>query len=310
MAKILVTGGAGFIGSHVVELYVKAGHDVVVVDNLSTGFRENVHAKARLVEMDLRSAELDGVFEREKPSIVNHLAAQMDVRRSLEDPMFDAETNVLGALRLLDCCTRHGVEKLIYAGTGGAVYGEPEVLPASEETPIHPLCPYGVSKYTVEQYIRMYKRVLGLPYTILRFPNVYGPRQNPKGEAGVCAIFIRMMLEGERPTLYGNGTPLRDFVYVEDIARANVLALDKGEGETINLGSGRGTSVREVFETLKALMSFAQDPVLEPLRTGEVDRIYTTGDKAAEILGWKPALDLREGLRRTVEHVRRQLAIT
>ena len=308
MSKILVTGGAGFIGSHIVDLYVEAGHDVVVVDDLSTGFRRNVNLKARFAELDVRSAELNAVFEQERPEFVAHLAAQMDVRRSLKEPLFDAEVNILGSINLLECCVRHGTRKIIYASTGGAIYGNPEILPASESCPAAPVCHYGVSKYTVEHYIRLYNYLHGLQYTVLRFPNVYGPRQNPHGEAGVCAILIALMLDGKRPTLYGFGKPLRDYVFVGDIARASVLALDGGDGETVNLGSGQGTSVLEIFDILRELLSFTQDPILEPLRPGEVDRIYTTGDRAAEILKWQPAVDLREGLKRTVEHIRRERA--
>jgi len=306
MSKILVTGGAGFIGSHIVDLYVEAGHEVVVVDDLSTGFRRNVNLKARFAELDVRSPELNALFEQERPEFVAHLAAQMDVRRSLKEPLFDAEVNILGSINLLECCVRHGTRKIIYASTGGAIYGNPEILPASESCPAAPVCHYGVSKYTVEHYIRLYNYLYGLQYTVLRFPNVYGPRQNPRGEAGVCAILIALMLDGKRPTLYGFGKPLRDYVFVGDIARASVLALDAGDGETVNLGSGQGRSVLEIFDILRDLLSFTQDPILEPLRPGEVDRIYTTGDRAAQILKWQPAVDLREGLKCTVEHIRRE----
>jgi UDP-glucose 4-epimerase len=306
MARILVTGGAGFIGSHVADACLEAGHDVVVVDNLSTGSRDHLNAQASFVELDIRSPELDVVFDRERPAVVMHLAAQIDVRRSLREPAFDADVNILGSINLLECCVRHRVSKIIYASTGGAVYGEPDILPASEDTPVRPVCHYGVSKYAVEQYARLYHFLYGLRYTVLRYPNVYGPRQNPHGEAGVCAILIGLMLEGKRPTLYGHGAPLRDYVYVGDIARANVLALTKGDRETLNLGSGKGTSVLEVFETLKQLIGFEKDPILEPLRPGEVDGIYTTGDRAAEILGWSPRMELREGLRRTLEQIKNQ----
>jgi len=306
MSKILVTGGAGFIGSHIVDLCVEAGHEVIAVDDLSTGFRRNLNPKADFIEMDIRSAELDGVFGQVRPDFVTHLAAQMDVRRSLKEPLFDAEVNILGSINLLECCARHNVKKIIYASTGGAIYGNPEKLPASEASPALPLCHYGVSKYTVEHYIRLYSGLHGLRYTVLRFPNVYGPRQNPHGEAGVCAILVALMLDGKRPTLYGFGEPLRDYVFVRDIARASILALDRGDGETVNLGSGLGTSVREIFDILKDLLGFEQDPILKPLRPGEVDRIYTTGDRAAEILNWKPEVDLREGLRLTAEHIKRE----
>ena len=309
MAKILVTGGAGFIGSHVVDLFIEAGHQVAVVDDMSTGFRRNVNPEAALVELDVQSPELDEVFKEERPGFVCHLAAQIDVRRSLKEPLFDAATNILGSINLLECCVKHQVGKIIYASTGGAIYGNPEVLPASESCPPAPVCHYGVSKYAVEHYIRLYNHLYGLRFTVLRFPNVYGPRQNPQGEAGVCAILIGLMLDGKQPTLYGFGEPLRDYVFVGDIARAHLLALDRADGETMNVGSGRGASVREIFDVLKGVLDFDGEPILEPLRSGEVDRIYTTGDLAAEVLQWKPEIDLREGLRRTVEHIRRERGV-
>ncbi|MFP4501388.1 MAG: NAD-dependent epimerase/dehydratase family protein [Candidatus Hydrogenedentota bacterium] len=304
MAKILVTGGAGFIGSHVVDHYLAAGHAVAVVDDLSSGSRDNLNPKAALYELDIRDDALGGVFEKERPDFVNHLAAQMDVRRSVEDPAFDADVNVRGSIRVLEQCVRHGVKKLFFASTGGAIYGEPAVLPASESTPAEPLAPYGLSKFCVEQYILLYQRIHGLPYTILRFPNVYGPRQSPHGEAGVCAILIGLMLAGKRPVLYGHGEPTRDYVYVGDIARACVLALDKAAGATLNLGSGVGTSVRELFDITARLTDFAGAPELAPLRKGEIAHICITGDKAAEQLGWTPEVGIEEGLRRTVAHIR------
>jgi UDP-glucose 4-epimerase len=308
MSKILVTGGAGFIGSHVVDHFIAAGHDVVVVDNLFSGFRENLNPAATFYDMDIRDKELTGVFAEEKPDVVNHLAAQMNVTLSLKDPTFDADSNVVGSVNVLQSCVDHGVKKFIYSSTGGAVYGEPADLPASEECAVEPMSHYGLSKYTAELYCQLFRRIYGLGYTVLRYPNVYGPRQTPHGEAGVCAILSELMLGGKAPTLYGNGEPLRDYVYVGDIARANVLALDKGDGETINLGSGRGTSVLEVYAAIKALTDFSGDPVLAPLRKGEVSRIYTTGDRAAEMLDWKPEVPLEEGLAQVVDFARNALA--
>jgi UDP-glucose 4-epimerase len=304
MAKILVTGGAGFIGSHVTDTYIAAGHDVVVVDNLLSGSRKNVNPKATFYETDIRSEELGLIFAREKPQFVNHLAAQIDVRRSLQEPLFDAEVNILGGLNLLELCVKNKIEKFLFASTGGAIYGEPPALPASEETPPHPKCHYAASKLAFEHYIELYRVLYGLRYTVLRFPNVYGPRQSPEGEAGVCSILAGLMLRGKTPTLYGFGNPLRDYVFVGDIARGGLLALDKGDGEIINLGSGKGTSVRELFDTIAEILGFTAEPKLEPLRPGEIERVYITGDKAARILGWKPEVPLREGLRRIVEHIR------
>ncbi|MBP8130822.1 MAG: NAD-dependent epimerase/dehydratase family protein [Candidatus Hydrogenedentes bacterium] len=304
MAKILVTGGAGFIGSHVADVYLAAGHEVVIADNLSSGARRNVPAQAMFYEVDIRSGELQNLLAQERPEIVNHLAAQIDVRKSLQDPKYDADTNILGSINLLEACVKQGVRKFLFASTGGAIYGEPEHLPASEQTPSAPLSHYGVSKYCVEQYIRLYSRMYGLSYTILRFPNVYGPRQSPHGEAGVCSILAGKMLQGETPVLYGYGAPLRDYVYVGDIAQGALLALEKGDGEILNLGSGRGASVRELFDILKEFTGFQGEPALAPLRPGEVERIYTTGGRAREVLGWSPRTDLREGLRLTLEFIR------
>ena len=304
MMKILVTGGAGFIGSHVVDSYISLGHDVVVLDNLRTGFAKNINPKATFVNMDIRAKELDAVFAEHKPEIVGHFAAQMDVRQSLQEPLFDADCNVLGSINLLECCVRYKTRKIIYASTGGAIYGEPEALPADESYQPNPLSHYGLSKFVAEEYIRLYRRLYNLDYTILRFPNVYGPRQNPHGEAGVCAILIALMLDGKVPTLYGHGEPLRDYVYVGDIARANVLALDQGSGEIVNLGSNKGTSVRELYDVLSAYLGFNQSPNLAALRAGEVERIFITGDHAAKVLGWVPEVGVKEGLHKTADYIR------
>ena len=304
MKRILVTGGAGFIGSHVVDAYIDAGHHVAVVDNLSSGFRDFVNPNATFYEVDIRSDDLAGVFEKEKPEIVSHLAAQIDVRKSVEEPAFDADINIIGSLNVLECSRKHGVSKVLFSSTGGAIYGEPDTLPVSEEYVPRPICHYGAAKYSVEHYIFLYRHLYGLEYTILRFPNVYGPRQNPHGEAGVCSILIGLMLDGRAPTLFGFGKPLRDYVYVGDIARACLLALDKGAGETLNLGSGAGTSVREVFDTLQGILEFPHDPILKELRPGEVHQIYITGDRVREVLGWSPNVGLQEGLQDTVDYVR------
>ncbi|MBN1571342.1 MAG: NAD-dependent epimerase/dehydratase family protein [Acidobacteria bacterium] len=300
--KILVTGGAGFIGSHVVEAYLATGHEVCVVDDLSTGFRRNVPENVCLHEVDIRSEQLAKVFAEEKPEVVNHQAARANVRESFEKPLLYTEVNVVGSVNVLECCRQFGVRKVIYASTGGAVYGEPQSLPVSEDHPIHPLDPYGASKHHVEHFLHIYKSSFGIDFTVLRYPNVFGPRQDPLGEAGVVAIFIGKMLNKAQPIINGTGDQERDFVFVLDVARASVLALNRAGGEILNIGSGIPTSVNQVFEALNELTEFKGAAVHGPAKAGEVYRIFLDADRAAEKLGWKPEISLREGLRRTVEY--------
>ena len=300
--RVLVTGGAGFIGSHVVDRFVALGHDVEVFDNLSSGKREFVNPSARLVVGDLTdSAALERCVAEFKPDVVDHHAAQIDVRHSVEDPIHDARTNVLGGLALLQACTRHAVKKFIYASTGGALYGEGRTLPATEDHPVNPESPYGVSKHTLEHYLYLWKLLHGLDYTVLRYPNVYGPRQNPHGEAGVNAIFIGVMLEGGRPRIFGTGDQVRDYLYVGDVVEGNVLALDQGGGEMVNLGTGVGTSVNDIVRDLNAILGTRIEAIHEPPRAGEVQRIYLDATRAGRVLGWKPRVSFRDGLTRTVE---------
>ncbi|MCK5861516.1 MAG: NAD-dependent epimerase/dehydratase family protein, partial [Candidatus Hydrogenedentes bacterium] len=234
---ILVTGGAGFIGSHIVEACIKKGHTVIVVDDLSSGDTEHLHPDAIFYDMDIRSPQLREVFTAHSPDIISHHAAQIDVRKSVDDPLYDADVNIHGSLNLLEMSVKYGVKKFLFASTGGAIYGSPEKLPATEKCIPQPESPYGTSKLCVEQYIMLYSRIHKLKYTILRYPNVYGPRQSPHGEAGVCSILAGLMLRKKAPILYGQGDPFRDYVYVSDIAHATLLALHKGNGETLNLGS-------------------------------------------------------------------------
>lgn len=304
--RILVTGGAGFIGSNVADRFVALGHEVAVFDNLSTGFREFVPPGARLFEGDLADpqavARCVGEF---RPEIVDHHAAQIDVRRSVSDPLHDARVNVLGSIGLLQACTAHGVRKLVYASTGGAIYGEGRELPATEDHPVNPEAPYGASKHAVEHYLYLWRLLHGLDYTVLRYPNVYGPRQNPHGEAGVNAIFIGRMLAGERPRIFGDGQAVRDYLYVDDVVEANVRALTRGSGEIVNLGTGVATSVNDIVRELRAILDFRDEAIHDAPRAGEVQRIFLDASRAKRVLGWEPTVTFAEGLRRTVEWSRR-----
>jgi len=303
--RILVTGGAGFIGSQVADRFVALGHDVAVLDNLSTGFRSFVPPQARFYPVDLTdAAAVEGCFAEFRPEIVDHHAAQIDVRKSVSDPVFDARVNILGGIELLLACSRHAVRKFIYASTGGAVYGEGRSLPASETHPVNPEAPYGASKHALEHYLYLWKLLHGLDYTVLRYPNVFGPRQNPHGEAGVNAIFIGLMLEGKRPRVFGTGEQLRDYLYVGDVVEANQAALAAGSGEMVNLGTGVGTSVNQIFQELKAILSFSGEAIYEAARPGEVQRIYLDASRAKQVLGWQPRMSFRDGLKRTVEWTR------
>ena len=309
--KVLVTGGAGFIGSHVVDALISAGYEVVVVDDLSTGNLANLNPAATFYQVDIRSPQLAEVFEKERPDYVDHHAAQMDVRRSIADPLFDAEVNVIGSINLIECCRRYGVKRLIYISTGGAVYGEPEYLPCDEAHPVNPICPYGASKHTVEHYLYMYQQNYGLDYIVLRYPNVYGPRQDPHGEAGVVAIFTGQMLAGGQVVINGDGEQQRDFVYVEDCAQANLMAMTSQNANQIyNLGYGRGTTVNEIFTTLKNITGYQPLAIHGPAKVGETRQIYLDATKAQKELGWKPTVDLEEGLQRTADYFkRRELAV-
>jgi UDP-glucose 4-epimerase len=302
--RILVTGGAGFIGSHITDAYLEAGHAVTVVDDLFTGRLENVNPGARFVEMDIRAPEVEALFADEGFDVVNHQAARGNVRASMEDPMTYADVNVRGGVNLLECCRKYGVRKVIYSSTGGCVYGELQCFPADEKHPIAPRDPYGASKASFELYLPVYLENYGLSYTVFRYPNVYGPRQDPLGEAGVVSIFTGQMLRGLQTVTNGDGEQLRDYVYVEDVVRASVLALDAGDDEIYNLGWGKGTSVNEVFGQLKAITGYALDAVHGSPKPGEVRRSSLDATKANHELGWSPQVSLEEGLRRTVEYFR------
>lgn len=302
--KIIVTGGAGFIASHITDAYINAGHKVVIIDNLSTGFRRNIDPKAKFYKADIRDrAAMDRIFKKERPEIVNHHAAIAEVIKSLRDPIPTFEVNVLGTANVLVAFGEHGRgknKKLLFASTGGAIYGEPENIPAAESTPRMPLSPYGLSKLLDEELVLYYARYYGFSYTIFRYANVYGPRQNPKGEAGVVAIFGRLLKTHQRPTIFGDGSKTRDYVYVEDIARASILALKKGGSETLNLGWGKPISDQMIFNTIAGEAGFDGKPIYAPHRAGEVLHITVHAHKAHKTIGWKPMVTFKEGIKRTV----------
>jgi UDP-glucose 4-epimerase len=288
-----------------VDALINLGHDVAVIDNLSSGLRKNLNPKARLYEIDIRDKKLSEIFEREKPDIVDHHAAQIDVRKSGEDPIADAEANILGSLNVITSCLRFGVKRIVYASTGGAIYGDPQYLPADENHPINPISQYGISKHTVEHYLHLYSIIHGLEYVALRYSNVYGQRQNPYGEAGVVAIFAIQMLTGQQPTIFGPGDKTRDYTHVSDIVAANIIALDHGKNTIYNIGTGIETKDQEIFDTLASVLGYKGKPIYAPVRKGEVYRISLNCGKASRELGWKPKLSLREGITRAADYYKK-----
>jgi UDP-glucose 4-epimerase len=306
--RILVTGGAGFIGSHVVDAFLAADHEVAIVDNLSTGSRKNVNPGAQLYDVDVRDRDaVIAAFEEFKPDVIDHHAAQAEVPKSVANPVFDAEVNILGGLNLLKAAKDHGVRKFIFISTGGALYGEPEIVPAPETHPIKPLSPYGTSKYCFEQYLGTFKRTFGLDYTVLRYANVYGPRQDFMAEEGrVVAIFAARMISDRPLTIDWDGEQSRDLLYVQDAAAANLAALDGGSGEAYNIGTGVAVTVNQVFEQLREIIGYRREPQHGPKREGDVRRIALDSSKAERELGWKAQVQLDRGLELTVEYFRRQ----
>lgn len=305
--KILVTGGAGFIGSHVVDEYIRLGHQVVVIDDLSTGSLDNLNLLAKFYKLDLRSDECEAVFREERPDILNHHAAQIDVRRSVQDPVFDADVNIIGTIKLLELCVKYGVKKVIFASTGGAIYGEQEYFPADEDHPTRPISPYGVSKLSAEKYMYYYEQAYGIKYVSLRYSNVYGPRQNPHGEAGVVAIFANKILRGEQPVINGDGFQTRDFVYVQDVVRANILVTENDVSGVFNIGTGEETNINTIFHKIREICKSDCKEVHGPPRAGEQRRSSISYRKINSLLGWKPQVSLDEGLRLTVDFFRERL---
>ncbi len=303
--KVLVTGGAGFIGSHVADAFLATGHEVVIVDDLSTGHAHNLNAKARFVELDIRDrAAVADLIARERPEALDHHAAQMDVRRSVADPVFDAEVNLIGLLNLLEAGRAHGLRHVIFASSGGTVYGERQRIPAREGDPTEPMSPYGVTKLGSELYLHYYAHVYGLRYVALRYGNVYGPRQDPHGEAGVIAIFTGQLLRGQQATINGSGEQTRDYVFVGDVARANVLALAASCSGPINVGTGVETDVNQLYRLLSDAVGVDAPARHGPAKTGEQSRSVLDPTRARTELGWEPTVSLRDGLGRTVAYFR------
>jgi len=298
--KILITGGAGFIGSHVADLLLENKYDVCIVDNLSSGKLENVNPNAKFYKCDIRDSQIYKIIEDEKPQIIIHNAAQMSVRNSVEDPLNDADINIIGGLNVLEAAKKAKVKKIIFASSGGVVYGEQQYFPADEDHPTKPICPYGVAKLSYEKYLYYYHYIFGIKYIALRYANIYGPRQDPNGEAGVVAIFSKKLLSGEQPIINGDGMQTRDYVYVKDVAIANLLAVNTDYIGEINIGTALETNVNKIFNILK---NAAGKPDLEevhgPAKEGEQKRSVLSYKKAQQILGWKPEVKLEEGLIKT-----------
>ncbi len=298
--NVLVTGGSGFIGSHIVDALVESGCRVAVADDLSTGKFENLNLGVNFYKVAVQGPDFKEVVAREKPGVIIHLAAQVDVQRSLKEPVTDAAINILGMINLLEACRCYNVGKVVYASSA-AVYGCPVYLPVDEKHPLAPQSPYGLSKYAPEHYLRIYRELYSIGYTVLRYANVYGPRQDATGEGGVVAIFVDRLLKGEKPYIFGDGGQTRDFIYVKDVAAANLAALRSGEGMTLNVSTGGGLSVNRLFEVIKKATGSGLEPVYRPSRPGDITHSYLANEKAREFLGWAPRRSLEEGLRETVE---------
>ena len=299
--NILVTGGAGFIASHIADAFIESGHNVTIIDNLTTGREENINPKAKFFKVDIRD-DLSKIFEEGKFDVVNHHAAQIDVRRSVSDPIYDAGVNILDTLNLLQNSVKYRVKKFMFASTGGAVYGEQDYFPADENHKQQPLSPYGISKLAVEKYLYFYKEVHGLRYTILRYANIYGPRQNPLGEAGVVCIFLDKILAGEQPIINGSGEQTRDYVYVKDVVKANLLTLNEEDSEIYNVGTGIETSVNELFRLINQNFNNSIKEVHGPAKPGEQMRSVITSEKLFKKFGWKPSTKLEDGLKETIDY--------
>ncbi len=305
--KILVTGGAGFIASQIADAFINDGHQVVILDDLSTGFEKNINPKAKFVKVNICDKNLDTLFESEKFDVINHHAAQMDVRRSVKDPEFDATTNILGTINLLQNCIKHNVKKFMFASTGGAIYGEQDYFPADEKHNQQPKSPYGISKLAVEKYLYFYNSEYKLNYSILRYANIYGPRQNPFGEAGVVAIFSTKLLKDQQPIINGHGKQTRDYVFVGDVVKANQLTLNDEVSDIYNIGTGIETDVNQLFHFLNNITGSKKEEQHGPAAAGEQLRSVITSDKFFNKFRWRPSTKLEDGLKLTVDFFRDNL---
>lgn len=302
--RIIVTGGAGFIGSHISDAYVAAGHDVLIVDNLSSGHLENIPAGAEFEQLDIRDEKVASVIESFKPDVLNLHAAQMNVRVSVDDPYLDAEINVLAMVRMLEAARKAGAKKIVFASSGGTVYGDPDVMPTDEGQPTHPICPYGITKLTGEHYLYYNRAIFGLPYVAFRYANVFGPRQDPHGEAGVIAIFCQRLLRDEDVTIYGDGLQTRDYVFVGDVVRANLTALDTDYVGPCNIGTGKETSVVELYERLSKAIGGPGKANHADAKEGEVRRSCLDAGLAGRVLGWRPRTQIDDGLAAAIDFFR------
>jgi len=299
--NILVTGGAGFIGSHIVDKYLELGHKVTIVDNLSTGKKENINPNATFIEMDIKDDDISKVFEEGDFDVLSHQAAQMDVRVSVNDPKFDAHNNIIGSLNLYENCNKYGVKKIIFASSGGTVYGEQNEFPCDEEHPKNPVSPYGIGKLTNEYYLYYYKEVYGIDYAALRYGNVFGPRQNPNGEAGVIAIFANKFIQGKQPIINGDGLITRDYVYISDVVNANVKSLESSVSGSYNVTTGIETNVNKIFQVLKDKTDSTIEEFHGPAKKGEQRRSVCSFEKFESKHGWSPEISFEDGIDKTVD---------
>lgn len=303
--KILVTGGAGFIGSNLVDKLLEEGHSVVVVDNLSTGNINLLSPLALFYQQDIRDYKvMDIIFETHHFDNVFHLAAQISVPESVENPKKDAEINILGTLNILSLSVKYGIKKIIFSSSGGAIYGENAPIPTTEDYCPNPISPYAISKLACEHYIKFFSKEFSLDYTILRYSNVYGPKQTPKGEAGVVAIFTENMLNNQEVTIYGTGEQIRDFVHVYDVIQANILSLDRAKNEIINISTNEATSINELFKIMKEEINYKKTPIYQQKRPGDLEVSVLSNEKAKEILNWQPSFNLKKGVKNTIEWYR------